>query len=71
MTVHAITGLGTKNTIREDHARSMKPIEPIVAKHPEPVRISLEEKILCIKAIEAGLSVHQAPIEFNRSLSTV
>lgn len=63
--------LRNKDRIREDHARSLAPIEPIPANRVGPAKIPLEEKIRCIRSIEAGLSVHQASIEFNRSLATV
>jgi hypothetical protein len=60
-----------KEALRKDHELALKPVEPTESIRREPLRIPLEEKIRCIRAIEAGLSVHQASVEFNRSLSTV
>ena len=60
-----------KDDLRESYELSTKPIIPVRRTGHAPTRIPLEEKIRCIEAIEAGLSVHQASIEFDRSLSTV
>ncbi len=60
-----------KDELRAGYALSLKPTEPIIQVQRRHPRVPLEEKIRCIRAIDAGLSVHRAPIEFNRNLSTV
>jgi transposase-like protein len=60
-----------KDELRADYALSLKPTEPIKQVQRKHPTVPLEEKIRCIMAIDAGLSVHRASIEFNRNLSTV
>jgi transposase-like protein len=60
-----------KDELRAGYALSFKPTEPIKQVQRRRPKVPLEEKIRCIRAIDAGLSVHRASLEFNRNLSTV
>ncbi len=64
--------LKNQDKIRADYELSLLPVDlKAMQEYEPPKRFPLEEKIRCIKAIEAGLPFHQASIEFDCAMATV
>lgn len=64
--------LKNQDKIRSDYASSFLPVDlKAMQDYVPPRRFPLEEKIRCINAIEAGLTLYQASIEFDCALATV
>lgn len=67
----AKTWVAKEKMLRLEYERSLRPIQSEEENQNTNNKIPLEEKIQCIKAIEAGLPFSQAAIEFGYSFSSV
>lgn len=60
-----------KDELRAAHTLSIRPGGPVKKVVQRHSKIPLEEKIKCIRAVEAGLSAHRVSVDFKRALSSV
>ena len=60
-----------KDELRAGYKLSLIPHESLPQVKCDRSKIPLEEKVQCILAIDAGLSIHRVSLEFNKNLSSV
>jgi hypothetical protein len=54
-----------KEELRAGYKLSLKPCEPPPQVKRDRSKVSLEEKVRCMMAIEAGLSIHRTSLKFH------
>ncbi len=60
-----------KDELRAAYALSCNPDRPVKQVRRRGSKIPLQDKIQCIMAIDGGMSIHRASVEFNKNLASV
>ena len=60
-----------KDELRAAYSLSQKPGKPVKQVRRRGSKIPLQDKIQCIMAIDGGMSIHRASVEFNKNLASV